>query len=296
MLRRLFARPPFARSSRRRVVIVLGMHNSGTSLLARAIALMGVELGRHVLTRESFERAPRYDYWEHAQITEIQDRLLRTLDRYWNEERADWAIPDSAWRRPEVLAMKNELAEIVRRELSETTAVWGFKDPRTVRLMPLWRDIATVLRLDPLYLVSLRDPATVATSFASKGQVPYELAERLWTRHYFEALQCSQGAPRLVTDYDAWFADPNRQFERLVDFLGADSLGLDDPERRAKARAEVAATIDPGLKQHSAPPDAPLRPITRDLHALLLRMAEGQEDPAASAALIARQEELALAE
>lgn len=295
MLRHLFARPSFASSlfsgpARRRVVIVLGMHNSGTSLLARAIALMGVELGRHVLTRESFERAPRYDYWEHAQITEIQDRLLRTLDRYWNEERADWAVPDAAWHRPEVLAMKTELAEIVRRELSETTAVWGFKDPRTVRLMPLWRDLATVLRLEPLYLVSLRDPATVATSFASKGQVPYELAERLWTRHYFEALQCSQGAPRLVTDYDAWFADPNRQFERLADFLG-----LDDPEQRAKARAEVAATIDPGLKQHSAPPDAPLRPITRDLHALLRRMAEGQEDPAAAAALIARQDELALA-
>ncbi|HYG88459.1 MAG TPA: hypothetical protein VD978_19630 [Azospirillum sp.] len=285
MLRRLFARPP-----RRRVVIVLGMHNSGTSLLARAIALMGVELGRHVLTRESFERAPRYDYWEHAQITEIQDRLLQTLDRYWNQERADWAIPASAWQRPEVLAMKNELAEILRRELGETPAVWGFKDPRTVRLMPLWHDLATVLRLDPLYLISLRDPATVATSFASKGQVSYELAERLWTRHYFEALQYSQGAPRLVTDYDAWFADPNRQFERL-----ADALGLDDPERRAKARAEVAATIDPGLKQHSAPPGAPLSPITRDLHALLLRMAEGRTDPAAEAALLARQAELALA-
>lgn len=290
MLRRLFARPLFSGPARRRVVVVLGMHNSGTSLLARAIALMGVELGRHVLTRESFEHAPRYDYWEHAQITEIQDRLLQTLDRYWNQERADWAIPDAAWRRPEVLAMKNELAEIVRRELAETPAVWGFKDPRTVRLMPLWRDLATVLRLDPLYLISLRDPATVATSFASKGQVPYELAERLWTRHYFEALQYSQGAPRLVTDYDAWFADPNRQFERLADFLS-----LDDPERRAKARAEVAATIDPGLKQHSAPPDAPLRPITRDLHALLLRMAEGQADPAAEAGILARQAELSLA-
>ena len=286
MFRRLFARP-----SRRRVVIVLGMHNSGTSLLARAIALMGVELGRHVLTRESFENAPRYDYWEHAQITEIQDRLLQTIDRYWNQERADWAIPDDAWRRPEVLAMKTELAEIVRRELAETSAVWGFKDPRTVRLMPLWQDIATVLRLDPLYLISLRHPATVATSFASKGQVSYGLAERLWTRHYFEALQCSQGAPRLVTDYDAWFADPNCQFERL-----ADALGLNDPEWRARARSEVTATIDPGLKQHSAPADAPLRPITRDLHALLLRMAEGQSEPAAEVALLARQAELSLAQ
>jgi hypothetical protein len=286
MLHRLFARPP-----RRRVVIVLGMHNSGTSLLARAIALTGVELGRHVLTRESFERAPRYDYWEHAQITEIQDQLLRTLDRYWNQERADWAIPDAEWRRPEVLAMKRELADIVQRELAETTAPWGFKDPRTVRLMPLWRDILATLRLDPLYLISLRDPATVATSFASKGQVSYALAERLWTRHYFEALQHSQGAPRLVADYDSWFADPDRQFERL-----ADALGVTDPARRAKARADVAATIDPGLKQHSAPPDAPLRTITRDLHARLLRLAEGQEDPVAEKSLLARQPELALAE
>lgn len=281
MFKTLFSRP------RRRVVVVLGMHNSGTSLLARAIALMGVELGRHVLTRENFEQAPRYDYWEHAHITEIQDALLKRLDRYWNEGQADWPIPEQAWRQPDVLAMKQELAAIVRRELGETPGLWGFKDPRTVRLMPLWRDILAALRVDPLYLVSLRAPATVAASFASKGRVPYPLAERLWTRHYFESLQYSRGAARFVTDYDAWFADPDHQFDRL-----ADVLGLTDPGRRAEARKAVAATIDPGLKQHSAPADAALRPITRDLHALLLRMAGDAEDPAAEAAVMARQAEL----
>lgn len=267
--------------------MVLGMHNSGTSLLARAIALMGVELGRHVLTRESFEQAPRYDYWEHARITEIQDKLLQLLDRYWNQDRADHPIPEAAWQQPEVLALKRELTEIVQAELAEAPGLWGFKDPRTVRLMPLWHDIAQTLRLDPMYLISLRAPATVATSFASKGQVPYELAERLWTRHYFEALQYSRGAARLVTDYDAWFTDWERQYERLADFLG-----LTEPEKRATARAQVARTIDPGLKQHAAAPDAPLRPITRDLQALLLRMAEGSDDPAAEAALLARRQEL----
>lgn len=281
----------FSRPRRRRIVIVLGMHNSGTSLLARAIALMGVELGRHVLTRENFEQAPRYDYWEHAQITEIQDRLLQTLDRYWNRESADWPIPESAWRQPEILAMKRELAEIVRRELAEAPGLWGFKDPRTVRLMPLWNDIMASLRLDPMLLISLRGPGTVATSFASKGQVPYPQAERLWTRHYFESLQYSQGAPRLVVDYDAWFADWGRQYDRLADFLG-----LTDPDKRAAARAEVARNIDPNLKQHAANSDAPIRPITRDLHALLLRMADGTEDAAAEARLMARQAELSQAE
>ena len=285
MLARLFRRPP-----RRRVVVILGMHNSGTSLLARAIALMGVELGRHVLTRDSFDTAPRYDYWEHAQITEIQERILERIDRHWGTERADWPIPPSVWQTPEMLADKRALADILQRELAETPGLWGFKDPRTVRLMPLWLDLFAALRIDPLYLISLRDAATVATSFASKGRVSYALAERLWTRHYFEALQCSVGAPRMVLDYDAWFRDWEHEFERL-----ADLLGLEPGEARTAARAAVGTTIDPGLKQFSAPAEAPARPITRDLQALLARMAAGETDAAAEAALLARREELSQA-
>jgi hypothetical protein len=291
LLRLFTPRLPVPRQSGpRRLVIMLGMHNSGTSLLARIVTPMGVGLGPNVLTRESFAVAPRYDYWEHAGITETQEELLRVLDRHWGEPRADWPIPAEAWRRPEVLALKARLIGHLQAELAATPGLWGFKDPRTVRLMPLWLDLAAGLRLAPLYLISLRAPAVVATSFASKGQVPWALAERLWTRHYFEALLYTRGAPRLVVDYDDWFTDGPGTFGRLADFLG-----LAEPAARAAAWAEVASVIDPGLKQYTAGREESLRPITRDLHALLRRMAAGDPAAAETAALLARAAELSVA-
>lgn len=272
---------------RRRIVIVLGMHNSGTSLLARVIALMGVELGRNVLTRASFEAAPRYDYWEHAGITEVQDEILRLIDRYWNDPKADWPCLPTAWQRSEVVTLKRRLADILETELTENPGLWGFKDPRTVRLMPLWLDIVNALHLEPLYLISSRAPATVAKSYEKKAQVPYELAERLWTRHYFEALEYSRGARRLVVDYDSWFGDARREFDRLADFLG-----LTDPQHRETTFAAVRGTIDPDLKQHARESSETLRPITRDLYALLMAMAGGTAGPGAEEALLARAGDL----
>ncbi len=278
---------PVPPAPRRRVVVVLGMHNSGTSLLARLISLMGVELGRNVLTRDSFAAAPRYDYWEHAGITEVQDHILTAIDRYWDQEKADWPCPATLWRRPEVLALKSKLAALLEAELAENPGLWGFKDPRTVRLMPLWQDIFSALHIEPLYLISVRGPAPVATSYSKKAQVPYALAERLWTRHYFEALDFTRGARRIVVDYDAWFADWQREYERLADFLD-----LRDPARRQSARAEVGATIDPQLKQYGRDVPGDLRPITRDLFDLLLAISAGTATEADEAALLARGAEL----
>lgn len=262
------------------VVIILGMHNSGTSLLARLAALLGLRLGEQVLTRADFEVAPAYDYWEHARITALQDELLSLLDRHWSQPSSHWPIPPALWDRPEVRRIERALRDVVAAELAQSDgAPWGFKDPRTVRLMPLWRRILTGLDVETRYLISLRDPATVTASFASKGQVAPADAEALWRRHYVEALAATQGQPRLVVDYDGWLERPELQIDALAGFLGASARG-------PQALEAVRAAIDPTLRTMRAQ-EFQLSPLTLQTAECLRAMVGGAEPAARIDALLA---------
>ncbi len=63
-------------------IIVLGMHRSGTSALAGALALLGVDMGRSLL-------APADDnvrgLWEHEELVRLHDRLLSAFESSWDD-------------------------------------------------------------------------------------------------------------------------------------------------------------------------------------------------------------------
>jgi len=55
-----------ANRSAQKAVIILGMHRSGTSALARVVNLLGVDLGKSFLPPDP---ANPSGYWEHVQMT-----------------------------------------------------------------------------------------------------------------------------------------------------------------------------------------------------------------------------------
>src|SRR4051812_19368334 len=61
-----------------RLVSVIGMHRSGTSLVARITNLLGVDFGA---TAEMLPAAPRNPsgFWENARLVELNDELLDAL-------------------------------------------------------------------------------------------------------------------------------------------------------------------------------------------------------------------------
>lgn len=267
------------------VTFILGMHNSGTSLLARLAALLGLELGPEVLTRDSFEAKPAYDYWEHAGIVALQDEALHLLGRHWGTPQSHLPIPPEAWDRPEIARLGTALGAILDRELAAAQDAtggrpWGFKDPRTVRLLPVWRRVLAKRGLTARYLISLRDPAIVTASFADKGRVAPADAEALWRRSYLEALAGSAGSPRLVVDYDAWLDQPETQAAALAGFLG-------QPQAADAALAAVRAAIDPALRRTRVGL-LRLTPFTVATAECLRAMIGGREPEARIAALLDR--------
>jgi hypothetical protein len=257
--------------SRGRIVLILGMHRSGTSMLARLLAACGLPLGTSLLTRPSPDNA--HGYWEQAEIVDIQEGLLDAFDRTWHGPNGARPLPEDWLVRRDTMEAKRRLTEIADREVARAGGLWGFKDPRTLRFLPLWREIIAELALDPVYLLAARAPAAVAASLMHRNRLTRDFAEALWAANTLALLDAVGGDLAGVVDYDAWFAAP----AALTSHLRA-VVGLPVAEA-SEGGPPVAALIEPALRHHRAASGQVL-PVFQALHAALIAEAPRGPDGA----------------
>ena len=246
----------------RRAVVVLGMHRSGTSLLAAMLQVLGVDLGQDLLR----DGVPDNEegYWEHAGIVACQEAVLEAVERAWYRPEGLLPMPPGWWRRPEIGPQRRRLVEIVRTETAVSVGVWGFKDPRTVRLLPMWREVFAAAGVRPVYVLAIRHPLAVARSLARRDGMTLEAGQLLWLQHTLDAFAHAGDAIRIVVDYDRWFAEPvatAREVLRRLDLTWpADDDALD---------AAVASVVRPDLRHDRAGDPGRLIPEVREFYELL---------------------------
>ena len=114
------------------VILVIGMHRSGTSAVTRVLNLLGIELGGSLLP--SADDNAR-GFWEHQDAVLINERLLSALGRNWFDLRE---LPHGWLSTPAASEAKLQLKELFTREFGGPV-IWAVKDPRICRLLPLWR-------------------------------------------------------------------------------------------------------------------------------------------------------------
>src|SRR6266446_7754395 len=146
---------------RRPIVLVLGMHRSGTSLCSHLLSAHGVDMDHEPPGPGKTSLAPDNPrgHWERWEIVEFHDRVLGLFNRdYWGRFH-DFALPVAWWADPRVAQIRREIVAFLETRMGD--AYFGFKDPRTVRLMPVWHQIFNELKLAPKIVLCLRTPAQV---------------------------------------------------------------------------------------------------------------------------------------
>lgn len=201
-----------------RAVCVVGMHRSGTSAVARGVNALSVDLGNNF-----FDLQPDNPtgYWEDRTVVGINQRVLEELRLKWDDT-APIARERFMHHRIRLLRLK------AVRYFNETFAprpLWGFKDPRTIRLLPFWVDALHDCSADDAYVVAIRHPRSVAASLFRRQEIGPEKADRLWLAHNVPFLHELRGKALVVVDYDLLMQKPRAQLERIAEKLG---LLLDD--------------------------------------------------------------------
>ena len=73
----------------RKALVVLGMHRSGTSALARVLSLRGAALPRQVLPPNAGNEK---GYWEPERVVALNERILQSAGLAWNDAFAPGAL------------------------------------------------------------------------------------------------------------------------------------------------------------------------------------------------------------
>jgi len=246
------------------------MHRSGTSALTRGLQMLGVYLGNDFLSPQPDNPT---GYWEDRNICELNERLLAVFGLKWEDVAL---IDDARWNEPEVEPLRAEAVKYLTAQFVNHP-LWGFKDPRTIRLLPFWRSVLDRLEVDECYLVVIRNPRSVALSLSQRQGMDAVTAHLLWLVYVVPYLSAIANRPFIVTDYDMVIADPRNQFERIASGL---KIPLNDTN---KAGIDQFASnfLDPDLR-HSffnesdfdTVPD--VRPLTREAYLWLRRLAADQ--------------------
>lgn len=206
-----------------RIVLVLGMHRSGTSVVARGLQCLGVNLGDRLMVPQPDNPT---GFFEDQDLVDIDDGVLQQLGATWDDP------PPFCEGTLEVIAA-GRLGATARQRLSSKVSAdipFAFKDPRLSVMLPFWRPIFQELRLEASYIVVLRNPLSVAASLRQRNAIPEDRAMYLWLRYMLAAAtEVDPHWPNVFVEYDTVMARPHAELEKIARALDLkfDSLDAD---------------------------------------------------------------------
>lgn len=199
---------------RQRMVIVLGMHRSGTSAIARGLKALGIDLGDRLLP--AVENDNDKGYWEDSDINSLNAEMMADIGLDWH------SLTPVGVRDIETLFAKGyqeRALQLLERKIGQQ-AVFGLKDPRIAKLLPFWKKVFGQCEFDVCYVLALRNPISVSESLARRVQFPPEKSFYLWLEHVLWSLRYTRDKARVMVDYDRLLESPERELNRISTRLG----------------------------------------------------------------------------
>ena len=142
-----------------RTYIVLGMHRSATSFIAKAIAEQGVNMGNRLMKADKWN--PQ-GYYENLDFVELNDLILK-------EAGGSWRNPPTE---DDIIKAGKKYEDLIKETISRnSTDMWGWKDPRTSLTLPIYLPF---LRDDTYLITIFRKPERVALSLYRRDGISIE--------------------------------------------------------------------------------------------------------------------------
>lgn len=173
-----------------RCIIILGMHRSGSSLVARLFHEWGVFLGEKLLAADGINPD---GYFENLEIVRMNDRLLATRSASWSQPEMITDVSAQIRREVEALVSRSK------------TKLWGWKDNRTAFTFKIYEPYLE----NVLFVVCRRQKDSVVRSLMRSHRHLFSEAQRtedymgsLYDRYYAAIEAVAKDYPRLDVHYE----------------------------------------------------------------------------------------------
>ncbi len=199
-------------NSLQHIFVVLGMARSGTSAIASGLNALGVDFGQHLLQPDATWNAK--GFWEDTDIVyKINRNALLVL-----QEEGMRIQPLDAHDEVKLAGLKQAAQQLIRDRM-QSLSQWGFKDPRTARLLPFWQPIFAELQLQEHYMIAVRNPLASAHSYQKVMGCDIEVGLLMWVMHLFNAIEGTHHKERLAVSYEIMLQQPREQLHRIKTFF-----------------------------------------------------------------------------
>ncbi len=263
------------RAAGRTCLLVLGMHRSGTSALARTLSLLGAALPKDMLEANETNLS---GHWEPARLIALHDEMLSEAGSRWD----DWRAFDPSSMGPDRLQHYHEQIKTLLLEEFADEPLFVLKEPRICRFVGIYKAVLADIGVTPLFVLPNRNPLAVAASLEKRDGMTGSFASFVWLRHVLDAEAATRGGRRCLLSYEQFLAD----WRSTVSRMGA-ALEFQWPVPVWEAAAEIEAHVRPDLQHHAASSssleaDLAVAMWVRDAHAALVRLnSPGPESHAA---------------
>ncbi|WP_017221013.1 glycosyltransferase [Moritella dasanensis] len=194
------------------IVMVLGMHRSGTSAITKGLETLGVSLSENVLPESE---ANKKGYWEDLEVLSINEKLLHYAGLEWYSPSP---FPIDKLAEPFCLDLIDKATSLLNRKLSEHL-LWGFKEPRSSRLLPFWLAVFKRAEIKPKFILAIRNPLDVAFSLEKRDKFSRLHSFHLWLLHVIPNLEALTEFDSAIVDFSSLLAEPEKTMNYIAERL-----------------------------------------------------------------------------
>ncbi|MGZ8946687.1 MAG: hypothetical protein ACXW1W_14840, partial [Methylococcaceae bacterium] len=199
-----------SRSKEKSIVIVLGMHRSGVSVVVRGLEALGVDFCDRLLTLESSNNDKSFV----EEINVINCNVGKLLGQNWRKlavEKSDELIDGK------YADLNLQAFELLQSHLKSSHCLGlSFLQPA---VLPFWQKVFAELDVNLTYIIVVRNPLSVADSLGRIASFAPEKCHYLWLEHILSSLYFTQRASRVIVDYDDLLDQPHKQISKIASTL-----------------------------------------------------------------------------
>jgi hypothetical protein len=231
------------------LILVLGMHRSGTSALSGLLVQAGLDAPRDLMPATP---ANPSGYWESMGAMQLNDKMLNHLGREWASAKT---LTGHGWEVNQIAAREWRIGLL---NLLCTSFPAGghalLKDPRLCVLLPGLQPWLESGLFSCVVFLPVRHPAEVAASLEVAEGTPKKQGLLLWLGHVFQAERHSRGLDRLIVDHYQMLADPKAVLKRCKKTIERAAGGM---ELKEGWQMNATSIINPRLHRQRADSEIP---------------------------------------
>jgi len=188
-------------------IVLLGMHRSGTSMVAGVLEKLGINMGDKLGGKAV---SNPLGHFEDASFVHLNEAIL-------SKAGGNWSNPPSV---RSILELENifsdRISKLIKRKNKKE--LWGWKDPRTCLTMSLYEKHLTNFYI----IVCSRDKKDICKSLKKRNGFSPEKSMKLILDYELRIdsfLRSDRRIRRLFIKYEDALENPSPNIRRLVDFL-----------------------------------------------------------------------------